>query len=262
MKNHFDNIYSNRAFKLRHPGDTLKDEIIFELVQKFSDKNSGLMMLDVGCGMGHTSLLLSDISSRFVGIDTSIEGIKIAKGIVRDDVLVADCIRLPFQDECFNIVVMKDVLVYINNDVQAIKEINRVLQTNGLLILYVPYSLYDSISFESIIKRVFGYSIDKEIGFVRRYNIIELNDILDGFEIVKSFYFAHFLFGIISIFGVYYDKTKKSKIKKEKEEFNINKNLLNLLLVIIGFIKLVGKVEFLILRNIKGAGMFTIIRKK
>ena len=54
----------------------------------------------------------------------------------------------------------------------------------------------------------------------------------------------------------------EKKIKKEKEEFNINKNLLNLLLVIIGFIKLVGKVEFLILRNIKGAGMFTIIRKK
>ncbi len=27
MKNHYDNIYSNRIFKLRHPGDSLKDNI-------------------------------------------------------------------------------------------------------------------------------------------------------------------------------------------------------------------------------------------
>jgi hypothetical protein len=131
-----------------------------------------------------------------------------------------------------------------------------------LLILYVPYSLYDSISFEAIIMRVFGYSIDNKIGFVRRYNIKELNDIFEGFEIVKSFYFAHFLFGIMSILGVYYDKNKKLKLEKERKELNINKNFLNLLLFIMGFIKLAGKIEYLILRNIKGAGMFTIIRKK
>lgn len=264
MKNNFDNEYCDMKFASRqnHPGDILKDEIIVKMVQKFGDAK--IKILDMGCGMGHTSLLLSNISDRRVGIDSSIEDIKIAKYMIKNDVMVADCTMLPFRDACFNVIVMKDVLVYINDDIKCMKEINRILQDNALLILYVPYSLCDSISFESIVKKVFGYSIDKDIGFVKRYDIIELKDKLHNFEIIKSFYFAHFLFGIISLFSVFLRETNKLNIKKvngkaDTKKVNgkvsINKNLSNL-------IKLLGKIEFSLLSSIKGPGVFIIARKK
>lgn len=254
----YDNIYKNRIFQLRNPGDVLKDEIIFELVRQFGNKNSIMKVLDIGCGMGHTSILLSTISSILVGVDTSIEGIKIAKNVSKSDVLVADCTRLPFKDNYFNIVIMKDVLVYINDDSQAIEEINRILQMDGLLILYVPHPLCHSISFGSIINKLFRYSTDNDVGFIRRYDIIELNNILINFKIIESFYFAHFLFGIVTIFGIMFDKTKKSKIKENEKSYDID--LLNLLLKILKVIKLMGKIEFSILRNVKGGGLFAVAK--
>lgn len=261
MANHYDNIYSNRT--LRNPGDSLKDEIILELIHKFNDKDSVVKILDVGCGMGDTSIVLSSLTSQLVGIDTSIEGIKIAKERIGNDVLISDSIILPFKNECFNIVIMKDILEHVNNDIQAIKEIYRILRLNGLFILYVPYSLYDSISFESIVKRISGYSIDNKVGHVRRYNILELNNLLNDFKMIESFYFAHFLFGIMSILGVlfFYEKSKKIKTK-EKDKFDNKNFLIGPISVILGSIKLLGKTEFSIFHGIKGAGIFIVCKKK
>lgn len=263
MKNHYDNVYSNREFELRHPGDMLKDEIIFDLVKKFEGKNSNIRALDIGCGMGHTSLMLSGLTPQIIGLDTSIEGVKIAKERAKSGFIVSDSIRLPFQNGCFDLVLMKDILEHIEHDLQAIKEAYRVLKPDGLLILYVPYSLDEAISFESVVKGLSGYSIDDKVGHVRRYDIPRLKYLLNGFKIVDSFYFGHFLFGIMSIFGVlfYYDKNKKSKVRENEELKYSKKILLSFLLVPLKFIKVLGKAEYMMLRKFKGAGMFAVALK-
>lgn len=253
MKSFYDNIYSSRIFELRHPGDTLKDEIIFDEILKVNNK-SDAKILDIGCGMGHTSILLSRISHRLIGIDVSFEGVRVAKEKVKCDFMVSDSTRLPFKNEYFDIIVMKDILEHVENDSQAIKEVYRVLKMDGLLILYVPYSLDDAITFESIVKKISGYSIDDNIGHLRRYDIIILKDLLNNFEIIKSFYFAHLLFGIMSVFGTLYSK-KKPEMKKD------NKSKNRLLFISLMFIKLLGKAEFIILQRFKGAGIFIIAQK-
>lgn len=254
MKSFYDSIYSNRVFELRHPGDILKDEIIFDNILKLNNR-SDAKILDIGCGMGHTLILLSKISSQLIGIDISFEGVRIAKDKVRGDFVVSDSTRLPFRNEYFDIIVMKDVLGYVKNDSQAIKEVYRILKMNGLLILYIPYSLDDAITFESIVKNISGYSIDDNVGYLRRYNTIRLKDLLNNFDIIKSFYFAHLLFGIVSVFGTIYFK-KQSEIK------NDNKSKNRLLFTFLIFVKLLWKIEFTILQRFKGAGIFIISKKQ
>lgn len=261
MKNHYDGVYRNREFELRHPGDALKDEIIFDLVKKFEGNNSNIRALDIGCGMGHTSLSLHNLTRQIIGLDTSIEGLKIAKEKARSDFVVSDSIRLPFQNECFDLVLMKDILEHIENDLQAIKEAYRVLKPDGLLVLYVPYSLEESITFESFIKGLSGYSIDDKVGHLRRYNLQRLKYLLNDFKIVDSFYFGHFLFGIISVFGVLFYYDTKSKVKENEELKHTRKVLVRSLSIPLKFIKSLGKAEYIVLRKFRGAGMFAVAFK-
>lgn len=262
MRSYYDSVYPHRLFELRHPGDMSKDEIVFELVKKCINKNSNCKILDIGCGMGHTSLLLSKLTPQLVGIDISAEGVKVSKERVNRGFVVADSVRLPFRDECFDCVVMKDVLEHIENDLQAIREVHRVLKYKGILVLYIPYSLDDSISFESIVKKVFGYSIDDKVGHVRRYKECEIKEKLKYFEILETFYFAHFLFGVISIFGILlYNRFINKKIRKETKNLKIEKISLNLLVTGLKLAKSFGKIEFILLRKFKGAGMFVVARK-
>lgn len=55
------------------------------------------------------------------------------------------------------------------------------------------------------LRKLSGFSIDNSVGYVRRYTKSEITNTLrtTGFEINQFFYFAHFLFGIISLAGVW-----------------------------------------------------------
>jgi ubiquinone/menaquinone biosynthesis C-methylase UbiE len=250
-----------REFELRHPGDMLKDDIVFDIISQKESKKKSLgskrrsKLLDLGCGMGQTSKLLSQIVDT-TGIDSSSVGIKIARKNVNGTFIVGDACKVPFNDEYFDYVVMKDVLEHIKNDEQAIKEARRILKKGGSLVLFVPYSLEDSASLEGLVKRITGYSIDSKVGHVRRYNKDEISEKLKGFKIEKEFYIAHFLFCIISLIGtsLFYDKRlKKDKNMNTKSFFIMNK--------LLKLIKAMGWVEFKLLYKVKGAGIFVVAVK-
>ncbi|MBS1668829.1 MAG: methyltransferase domain-containing protein [Bacteroidetes bacterium] len=52
----------------------------------------------------------------------------------------ADATNLLFKDESFEIVIANHIMEHIPEDIQAMKEIHRVLKPGGLAILQVPYS--------------------------------------------------------------------------------------------------------------------------
>jgi len=57
--------------------------------------------------------------------------------------------RLPFEDESFDFVVCKDVFEHLINPVHSLREIHRVLKTDGLFLLHVPnhFPLYGRVKF-------------------------------------------------------------------------------------------------------------------
>ena len=50
-----------------------------------------------------------------------------------------DIHRMPFQDNTFDVVLCNHVLEHVNDDIQAMKEINRVLKPGGFAIMQVPF---------------------------------------------------------------------------------------------------------------------------
>lgn len=129
-----------------------------EFIQTFSERYFGkpvseLDILDWGCGKGHVSFLLRQRGANVTACDyqstaaddtdsTFGQATPILKsaGILVDP--LEDAFKLPYPDATFDVVLSVGVLEHVANDLESLKEINRILRSGGLLICFnLPYFL-------------------------------------------------------------------------------------------------------------------------
>jgi SAM-dependent methyltransferase len=91
-------------------------------------------LLDVGCG----SAWLGDHFTNYTGIDVSEAAVEAAKARGREVLLVDDSGSLPFDDESFDGVVLKDVLEHVPDPVALVREVRRVLRAGGRVFASSP----------------------------------------------------------------------------------------------------------------------------
>ena len=91
-----------------------------------------------------------------------------------------DIVKLPYQDETFDLVSALDVLEHVKNDDVAISEISRIIKKGGIAILTVPHEMR------------YYTSQDRLIGHYRRYEIDRLTSLFKKYD-----------FRCVDIFGVY-----------------------------------------------------------
>lgn len=106
--------------------------------------NKMIRILDVGCGFGETLALLGQAGFKnMVGIDISSDHLNRAQQVAPKATLMAgDAQMLPFSEHSFDVVIALDVIEHIPNDVQAVREMYRVLKSGGRLIITVPHYGY------------------------------------------------------------------------------------------------------------------------
>ena len=106
---------------------------------KTSEAIKGKRVLEIGCSDGTYADLYSKTAKFVTGIDLSDEGIKIAKArnIINAEFLVVDAHELPFDEGSYDIVIVNSLLHHLDLS-KALREINRVLSTKGLLFAREP----------------------------------------------------------------------------------------------------------------------------
>jgi SAM-dependent methyltransferase len=110
-------------------------------------KIGGLRVLEIGCSSGYAAERYAPACRSFVGIDISDAGIAKARsrGLPNAAFEVADAHNLPFKDGEFQAVVLHSLLHHLRID-PAVREIARVLQPQGLLLLREPLGTNPAIS--------------------------------------------------------------------------------------------------------------------
>lgn len=156
-------------------------------------------IVDIGCGTGINFSILKQFGSP-VSVDSSAEALKFSKLRGVDPLILCRMEALPFRSETFDVATALDILEHVDNDLEALRSMRRIVKTGGLLIIAVP--AYGFLWSEH----------DEALHHKRRYASSELRNKLTsvGLEVERVSYFITSLFFPILVLRVLQSIFKKS----------------------------------------------------
>jgi len=107
-------------------------------VNKYAKQNS--VILDLGCGNGLSSYMLSKNGHTVIGTDISAFFLLDASHLQNKNLnyLVCDALSLPYKDESFDVVCSNELIEHLTDIPRAITEMARVLKSGGVIIIMGP----------------------------------------------------------------------------------------------------------------------------
>lgn len=109
------------------------------------DSNSKCVIGDFGCGSGEFIRSISKLfkHSKIIGIDNT-ESLTLIQKLSPSDsttFLTCNVQNIPFKSNSFDCIVSLDVLEHVDDPINALQEIKRVLKADGFLIVSVPLEM-------------------------------------------------------------------------------------------------------------------------
>ena len=129
----------------------ISGQIAFEHLHRYHfAKNlvKNCRVLDVACGEGYGSWILSSSALDVVGVDIAPDAIAHALSKYADSgisFVEASATKLPFDDDRFDAVVSFETIEHLEQHHEMISEIKRVLKKEGILIISSPNKKYYSV---------------------------------------------------------------------------------------------------------------------
>jgi GT2 family glycosyltransferase/ubiquinone/menaquinone biosynthesis C-methylase UbiE len=103
---------------------------------------AGKAVLDIACGEGYGSALLSQAAATVMGVDISSEAVRHAESaygsISNLRFAQGDAASIPLPDDCVDLVVSFETIEHHDRHAEMLSEIRRVLRPNGVLIISSP----------------------------------------------------------------------------------------------------------------------------
>lgn len=107
-----------------------------KIVETFDQPTVYKKILDVGSGKGKFCRKLKDRGFEVVGVEPAEKLLRIARGLHRDiEFIQASATKLPFLDDSFDGIICVETLEQIPDVEQAIREMARVLRSNGKMLI-------------------------------------------------------------------------------------------------------------------------------
>src|SRR5947209_20177898 len=98
-------------------------------------------ILDIGCGLGMYVSRFRQFSDDVYGVDIDPDKIGRASEWL-PNLRVSSAEELPYEDDCFDIILLNEVIEHVDDDRQTIREAYRVLAPGGHIVVYAPNRLY------------------------------------------------------------------------------------------------------------------------
>jgi ubiquinone/menaquinone biosynthesis C-methylase UbiE len=103
---------------------------------------AGKRVVDVACGEGYGSALISSAAAEVTGVDISADAIAHARSAYANrtnlSFIEGSCLQLPFDAGSIDVLVSFETIEHIHEQAEFLDEIKRVLKPDGVLILSSP----------------------------------------------------------------------------------------------------------------------------
>lgn len=114
------------------------------------------IFLELGCGPAFLSLAMAKKGYTVIGIDISIEALKIARNIFKKEnvkgyFICANITNLPLKNNYIDFINGSGVIEHFKDTEKAVAELFRILKPNGIALNTVPY-----LSFSTIYRQLWG----------------------------------------------------------------------------------------------------------
>jgi len=155
----------------------------------------GVLILDVGCGIGAYIEKFRELGAREFGVDADAEKLGEAhdqKNLVY--LAAAASEALPFADESFHVVLLHEVIEHVSDDRATIWEAHRVLKRNGRVLVFAPNRWYPFETHGAYLGKRYVFGNIPFIGWlpdalrhkfaphVRAYRSGEIQDLFKGLD--------------------------------------------------------------------------------
>ena len=181
--------------------------IIFDVIVSIKPKT----ILDLGCGGGWLSKILSAKGYHTIGIDISVSLIKTATKAAPKSVgfLIGDCMNLPFNNNTFDLIIGMGVLHHLNLN-KTLAECHRVLNKNGSILIMEPNALNPLMAMG---RRLVPEDVctEDEKPFVP--DILKSGMVKSGFKVKSIKYLFPYSFGVAYLSGKIESRTYQKFIR-------------------------------------------------
>ena len=145
-------------------------------------------LLDLGTGTGRMLELLGPLAARAAGIDQSPQMLSIARdrieraGLRNVQLRQGDIYAAPVEPDCYDLVVMHQVLHYLDDPLRAIREAARALRPGGRLLI-VDFAPHEEETLRTVhAHRRLGFAAGEIAGFMATagLDLITKDDLIPG----------------------------------------------------------------------------------
>ena len=166
MKNFSEDYWSKRA-RLYNKTNWVKNEVLIDAFINMIAKESFSKILEVGIGTGAVAKIMIERKGPLIGVDISKEMIN---QINNEEIttIVANAHDLPFENNSFDLIYMRNVIHYLENPKKVFNEIYRCLKPKGSYLFSQVVPPDDSISKE------YDWLIGRNIHYPTKNEILEL----------------------------------------------------------------------------------------
>jgi 2-polyprenyl-3-methyl-5-hydroxy-6-metoxy-1,4-benzoquinol methylase len=213
-----NNLYKQEE---KHFWFIARKEFILQNFKKYIKNSSNI--IEIGAGTGNVSRYLQKNGYENISVgEMHLNGLKYAQSYGIKKCYQFNLLDSPFENE-FDIVCMFDVLEHISDDGLALKNVHKMLNTNGKIILTVPSHMWlwnrdDTIA---------GH----KIRYTKKELVKRLQE--NGFEVLSARYFFITIIPLLILRKVF-NKDDGSNVKDEEHNNDISMNpLLSKILLLI-----------------------------
>ena len=216
MKN---NYWKERAEKFNKTNWVKNSILLDALLSLIPNKKNYGKILEVGVGTGVVANKVVDKYGPMIGLDKSSE---MMSKIENKDIttIVGDAHSLPFDNDQFDLIYMRNLIHYLENQAKAFSEVFRCLKNEGL------YLFSQVIPFSDEISEEYDQLIGRNIHYPNHNEIIEL---FSDFTVLNKVEYVLKTQSIMNwLNNTCRDEDKKKQIiKQHRRTSNTYKNLVN-----------------------------------